>query len=152
MRLRPAKQSEAHALSELCFRSKAHWGYDAAFMEQSRKALTISKTRIRDVPVVVAVDDDEKLLGVYALEAEGKIVDLDLLFVDPPSIGTGVGKALFKDAVAEARMLGAREMTVLADPHAAGFYEAMGCRFDRMAPSDAVAGRELPLYRLRLRR
>jgi N-acetylglutamate synthase-like GNAT family acetyltransferase len=151
MRLRPAKQSEAHALSELCFRSKAHWGYDAAFMEQSRKPLTITKTRIRDVPVVVAVDDDERLLGVYALEAQGKVVDLDLLFVDPAAIGTGIGKALFKDATVEARMLGGREMTVLSDPHAAGFYEKMGCRFERMHVSDAIAGRELPLYRLKLR-
>lgn len=152
MRLRPAKQSEAHALSELCFRSKAHWGYDAAFMEQSRKALTITKARIRDMPVVVAVDDDERLLGVYALEAQGAVIDLDLLFVEPAAIGSGVGKALFKDAVAEARMLGGKEMTVLADPHAAGFYEAMGCKFDRMHVSDAIAGRELPLYRLFLSR
>ena len=152
MRLRPAKQSEAHALSELCFRSKAHWGYDAAFMEQSRKALTITKTRIRDTPVVVAVDEQERLLGVYALEAKDGVIDLDMLFVDPPAIGKGIGKALFNDAVAEARMLGAKEMTVLADPHAAKFYEAMGCRFDRMAPSDAVTRRQLPLYRLKLRR
>jgi N-acetylglutamate synthase-like GNAT family acetyltransferase len=152
MRLRPAKQSEAHALSELCFRSKAHWGYDAAFMEQSRKALTISKTKIRDVPVVVAVDEGEHLLGVYALEAQGRVIDLDLLFVDPPAIGSGIGKALFKDAISEARMLGGREMTVLADPHAAGFYEKMGCRFERMHVSDAIAGRELPLYVLSLRK
>ena len=102
MRLRPAKQSEAHALSELCFRSKAHWGYDASFMEQSRKALTISKIKIRDNPVVVAIDDHDQLLGVYALEAKDRIVDLDLLFIDPPAIGKGVGKALFKDAVSEA--------------------------------------------------
>ncbi len=152
MRLRAARQSEAQALSELCFRSKAHWGYDAAFMAQSRVALTISRTRIRDNPVVVAVDESDRPLGVYALAAEGDIVDLDLLFVDPLAIGTGVGRALFEDAVTEARMLGGREMTVLADPHAAGFYEAMGCRFKRLMPSDAVPDRELPFYRLDLRR
>lgn len=152
MRLRPAKQSEAHALSELCFRSKAHWGYDASFMERSRKALTISKIKIRDNPVVVAVDAQDLLLGVYALEATDGVVDLDLLFVDPPAIGKGVGKALFKDAVAEARMLGAKEMTVLADPHAAKFYEAMGCRFVENRPSDAIGGRQLPFYSLKLRR
>lgn len=152
MRLRPAKQSEAHALSELCFRSKAHWGYDAAFMEQSRKALTIPRTKIRDNPVVVAVDGDDRPLGVYALDVEESIVDLDLLFVDPKAIGTGVGRLLFEDAVNEAQMLGGREMTVLADPHASGFYEAMGCRFERLMPSDAVPGRTLPLYRLDLRR
>ena len=152
MRLRPARQSEAHALSELCFRSKAHWGYDAAFMEQSRKALTISRSKIGDNPVGVAVDGGDRPLGVYALDVVESIVDLDLLFVDPAAIGTGVGRKLFEDAVNEARMLGGREMTVLADPHAAGFYEAMGCRFERLMPSDAVPGRQLPFYRLALGR
>lgn len=150
MRLRPARQSEAPALSALCFRSKAHWGYDTAFMERSRQALTLSKAKIRDNPVVVAVDDAGVLLGVYALEIDGDSIDLDLLFVDPPWIGRGVGKALFLDAVAQARMLGGRQMTVLADPHAALFYQAMGCRFAGLRPSDAIPERALPFYRLPL--
>ena len=37
-------------------------------------------------------------------------------------------------------------MTILADPHAAPFYERMGARFVRNAPSDAIPGRTLPLY------
>ena len=37
-------------------------------------------------------------------------------------------------------------MTILADPNAAPFYERMGARFERMAPSDSIPGRELPLY------
>ena len=41
-------------------------------------------------------------------------------------------------------------MTILADPHAAGFYERMGARFLRMAPSDTIPGRELPFYGLDL--
>ena len=30
--IRPARVEEAAALSDLCFRSKAIWGYDAGFM------------------------------------------------------------------------------------------------------------------------
>jgi hypothetical protein len=37
-------------------------------------------------------------------------------------------------------------MTILADPNAARFYERMGARFLRNAPSDAIPGRSLPLY------
>jgi len=33
-----------------------------------------------------------------------------------------------------------------ADPNAAPFYERMGARFVRNAPSDAIPGRTLPLY------
>ena len=35
-------------------------------------------------------------------------------------------------------------MTILADPNAAAFYERMGARYLRHAPSDAIPGRTLP--------
>ena len=43
-------------------------------------------------------------------------------------------------------------LTILADPNAAGFYERNGAVADRQAPSDAVLGRELPLYEIGLDR
>lgn len=150
MHLRRAHPEEAFGLSELCFRSKAHWGYDAAFMAACRAALAIDAAKIVRQPVVVALDSEGCLAGVHALAFEGAIADLDLLFVDPPAIGTGVGRALFTDAAARARRQGCRALTVLADPHAAAFYERMGCRFVAMRPSDAVGGRQLPLFKLDL--
>src|SRR5476649_1400099 len=45
--IRPALLDEADALSALCLRSKAHWGYDAAFMALSQDALTISPALIK---------------------------------------------------------------------------------------------------------
>ena len=41
-------------------------------------------------------------------------------------------------------------LTILADPNAAGFYERNGAVRIGEAPSDAVPGRLLPLYELRL--
>ena len=32
--LRPARPGEAAALSDLALRSKAHWGYDQAFLDR----------------------------------------------------------------------------------------------------------------------
>ena len=40
--LRPARPEEAPALTELCLRSKAVWGYDAAFMQACRRELTMT--------------------------------------------------------------------------------------------------------------
>ena len=77
---------------------------------------------------------------------EGETSDLDAMFVDPPAIGSGTGRALFEAAVAMARRQGAKRMTILADPNAAPFYERMGARFLRNAPSDAIPGRTLPFY------
>ena len=53
------------------------------------------------------------------------------MFVDPPAIGGGAGRALFEAAVSLARRLGVARMTILADPNAAPFYERMGARFLR---------------------
>ena len=36
--IRPVRVEEAAALSDLCFRSKAVWGYDAGFMALKRDA------------------------------------------------------------------------------------------------------------------
>jgi GNAT superfamily N-acetyltransferase len=77
---------------------------------------------------------------------EGNRADLNLLFVDPSFLGRGVGRVLFGAAARMAPAFGARILTILADPHAAPFYERMGARFLRNAPSDAVPGRTLPLY------
>jgi predicted N-acetyltransferase YhbS len=48
------------------------------------------------------------------------------MWVTPGSIGTGVGKALFLDAMDRAATLEVREIEISADPNAAGFYERMG--------------------------
>jgi hypothetical protein len=58
----------------------------------------------------------------------------------------GIGRALFAHVIAVARLRGARHLTILADPNAAGFYEASGAVAIGDAPSDAIPGRRLPLY------
>ena len=77
-------------------------------------------------------------------------LNLNKLFVEPRLIRSGVGRALLAHAVAEARQLGAERLTILADPNAAGFHERDGAVRIGEASSDAVPGRLLPLYELRL--
>jgi GNAT superfamily N-acetyltransferase len=144
--IRNAKPGEGKNLTALCVRSKAHWGYDAAFMKKSAAALLVSEADIAAGRVLVAVDATGRTIGVACVMPEGETADLDVMFVDPPAIGSGAGRVLFEAAVALARVLGARRMTILADPNAAAFYERMGARFLRNAPSDAIPGRTLPLY------
>jgi GNAT superfamily N-acetyltransferase len=144
--VRSAKLDEAASLTALCVRSKAHWGYDAAFMKLSAPALAVSEDDIAAGRVLVAVDDADRVIGMACVLAEGDTADLDALFIDPPAIGSGAGRALFDAAVALARRRGARRMTILADPNAAAFYERLGARYLRNAPSDAIPGRTLPFY------
>ena len=144
--VRPAQAGEGGSLSALCVRSKAHWGYDATFMAQSARSLTVGEGDIADGRVLVAVDAAGMPTGVACVVPEGVVADLDMLFVDPPAIGLGAGRLLFDAAAALARRLGAHRMTILADPNAASFYERMGARFVCDAPSDAIPGRVLPFY------
>jgi GNAT superfamily N-acetyltransferase len=150
MQIRNARSDEAQRLTALCVRSKAHWGYDAEFMKMSAATLIVSDSDIAAGRVLVAVDDDDAVLGVASVLPEGETSDLDVLFVDPPAIGSGAGRALFDAAAALARRQGARRMTILADPNAAAFYKRMGARFLRNAPSDAIPGRTLPFYEVDL--
>jgi hypothetical protein len=43
--IRKARPDEAGELTELALRSKAHWGYDEAFMASCREELTVRKAR-----------------------------------------------------------------------------------------------------------
>ena len=144
--VRRARAGEGGSLTALCVRSKAHWGYGAAFMAMSAPSLTVSEASIAGGRVLVAVDATGRTIGVAGVELDGETADLDVMFIDPPAIGSGAGRALFDAAAGLARRQGARRMTILADPNAAAFYERMGARYLRNAPSDAIPGRTLPFY------
>jgi GNAT superfamily N-acetyltransferase len=146
--VRASRPGEAEALTALAVRSKAHWGYDDAFMTMSRASLTVSEADISSGRVLVA-ERQGLLFGMAKVEADG---ELGMMFVDPRALNRGVGRLLFEASVALARRLGARRMAILADPNAAPFYERMGARFVSQAPSDAIPGRTLPLYEYDLTR
>jgi GNAT superfamily N-acetyltransferase len=144
--LRLAQADEAESLTALCVRSKAHWGYDAEFMQLSTEALTVESKDIVAGRVLIAVDGNGQPLATASVLGDGETVDLEQMFVDPSAMRQGLGRMMFMSAVRLARKLGARRMTILADPNAAPFYERMGARFVRHAPSDAIPGRSLPFY------
>ena len=150
-RIRPARLEEAEALSSLCKRSKAHWGYDDVFMAQARPSLTVGVAQIEAGNVWVAEVGDA-LAGMVALAplSEPGLVDLDKLFIDPAHIGSGVGRTLLNAAINEARRRGYRRMAILADPNAAKFYERMSARYLDERSSDAIPGRLLPYFELTL--
>src|SRR5512138_571068 len=115
-------------------------------MKLSAVTLAVGEDDIAAGRVLVAVDATHRVIGMACVLPEGETSDLDALFVDPPAIGSGAGRALFEAAIILARCQGARRMTILADPNAAAFYERMGARYRRHAPSDAIPGRTLPFY------
>lgn len=141
--IRPARAAEAETLSELALRSKAHWGYDAAFMEACRDELTVAAGDVADRRAMVA-DRDGEILGFTTLEGQPPAGVLGMMFVEPQAIGQGIGRLLFEHTVAVGRELGFTRLTLDADPNAEPFYRAMGAVQAGSSPSGSLAGRTLP--------
>jgi predicted N-acetyltransferase YhbS len=144
LRLRPARAGEEAALTELAVRSKGHWGHDAAFLRRARTGLELRPGDL-DRWIVRVATRDGVVIGVSAVDAAAGV--LELLFVDPPAIGTGVGGALLRDALAEARAAGVESLVIASDPDAEPFYRAAGA-VPVGTTRSAATGRELPLLRI----
>ena len=154
--IRPARPQEADELGALAVRSKAHWGYDAAFMAAFRDELKISADQLAARRTYVAVTRGpdagavERILGFGTIEGEPPAGELGMLFVDPPAIGRGVGGALFSHLSAVAVDLGFHRLTIASDPNAEPFYLARGAVRIGGVPSVSIPGRTLPLLALAL--
>ncbi|MFN8378844.1 MAG: GNAT family N-acetyltransferase [Anaerolineae bacterium] len=147
--IRTALPEEAAELVALLLRSKAVWGYDAAFMGETQRQAqrAITPETITTHPTFAA-EIDRALAGFvclcpWASDPEG--IEIDWLFVDPAYIGRGVGRALVGHAAAAARQLGACRLWVVSDQNAEGFYRAMGMTRVGEEESSVQSGRMNPV-------
>ncbi|WP_328929279.1 GNAT family N-acetyltransferase [Streptomyces sp. NBC_00190] len=126
VKVRAARPAEAESLTQLVMRSKAHWGYGPEFLASCAPDLRIRPLDVTARRIVVAEDERGTVLGLASLDGPAPRASLGLLFVEPSAIGRGVGRLLYQDALRRAVELGVRALVIDADPHAAGFYRAMG--------------------------
>jgi GNAT superfamily N-acetyltransferase len=101
-RIRRARPEEAGLLSELAFRSKAHWGYDDAFMAACRDDLTLMPRALAERPHYL-LEYKDHIAGFYNLAKTPDGVFLQNLFVAPELIGRGVGGRLWAHMVRGSR-------------------------------------------------
>ena len=135
----------------LALRSKGYWGYDAEFLEACRAELTLAPEDLARLTVRVVERTDGHVVAFYALgPLDGSAGEVCFFFVDPPFMGTGVGRRLFEDLLATARSAGMGSLRIDADPGAAYFYERMGAARVGETPSNSIPGRLLPSYEVTL--
>ncbi|GGL00795.1 GNAT family N-acetyltransferase [Mangrovihabitans endophyticus] len=144
--LRPANAAEADTLSQLALRSKSHWGYDKHFLDACRADLTLSPDEIVARRAVVA-EIAGQVVGFYTLDGEPPEGEIGNLWVEPTRMRHGIGRLLWHRAVTAGREIGFRSLLIDADPHAEGFYLAMGAVRVGDSPSSAMPGRLLPRLR-----
>lgn len=143
--LRSARPDERAALSALCLHSKAHWGYEAAFLEACRAELTLSAEEVC-APGLSVAERAGAVAGLVQVSVAGEEAELLKLFVAPERMGEGVGRALYDWARGFATAGGAVRMRIEADPGAVPFYDRLGARRVGFAPSGSIAGRRLPVF------
>jgi GNAT superfamily N-acetyltransferase len=141
--IRRARGADAERLTAIAHAAKRHWGYPARWIRLWRADLTLTPRFIARHPVYCA-ERGGAVVGFYALSGRGAERELEHMWVDPPHMGGGVGTVLFRHALATLRAGGGRRLRIAADPHAAGFYRALGARLAGEVAS-RPRGRTLPL-------
>ena len=136
------------AINALILRSKAHWGYGADMMARMAQVLRLDTEAAGEGRAICALVDGAPV-GVAQLSIpyqgeRGCAIQLDLLFIAPEAIGTGLGRLLYSWALDQARAAEATRLDILSDPYALSFYTAMGARHVEDRASEAILGRMLP--------
>jgi N-acetylglutamate synthase-like GNAT family acetyltransferase len=152
MPIRRAVPEEAAMLTDLAMRSKAHWGYDSAFLAAVRDQLTFRPSRfLPDFHVYVLESDAGQPVGFCSLiPIDASTIELEDLFVEPACIAQGYGKQLWDFAVATARSSGYSRMSLVSDPYAEPFYARRGVARIGEKSSPAQVGRVLPVMEYRI--
>jgi GNAT superfamily N-acetyltransferase len=122
-----ARPEQAERLTQIAHAAKSYWGYPSQWIELWHNQLTVTRQFILHNEVYAAVDDeDQAILGFYALSGEGERMVLEHLWVQLRSLHGGVGRKLFEHAVQLATERGAQRIEIESDPNAEAFYQKMG--------------------------
>ena len=147
--IRRGRPEEAAQLRDLAHRSKAYWPYSAEFLAAVEPMLQLEPVDVETHEVWV-LEVDGVVGGWHRVRLHDERAELEDLWLEPPLIGTGLGRLLFEHAVDVARSAGARRLEWDAEPYAEGFYRAMGGEEIGRSPSAVEPGRTLPRMRLAL--
>jgi GNAT superfamily N-acetyltransferase len=140
--IRLAGLAECNRLTDISLRSKGYWGYDETFMVAVRDAMTID-AKTFETDDVFAIECAGAVVGFFSLTKERPLSYVDHFLIDPPAIRRGIGRAAWRQLESIARRLGIATLRVNSDPHARGFYEAMGMRHVADAPSEVFGSSRL---------
>ncbi|MER7108496.1 GNAT family N-acetyltransferase [Streptomyces sp. NPDC000229] len=122
VRIRRATPRDAKRLTSLVRNSRAYEGPYAPMVAGYR----VGPDYIDAHEVHLAVGEDERVLGFYALVLSPP--ELDLMFVADAAQGLGVGRRLVAHMTERARAAGAAFVRVVSHPPAEGFYRSVGAR------------------------
>ncbi|MEQ9570028.1 MAG: GNAT family N-acetyltransferase [Longimicrobiales bacterium] len=146
--VRAGRLDEAARLDEIARTAKASWGYPPEWIERWADELRVDPRALAADEVFVAEVGGE-CVGWTSLATTALGPEIAHLWVAPDAQGRGVGRALLDAVLREAARRGWLALRVESDPHAVGFYEAMGGRVvDRVAAHLDGVERWLPVLEM----
>lgn len=140
-----AEPGQAAALSELAFAAKASHGYGPELMAGWREDLSVTAGYLRS-QFVWTVRVEDELAGWGGTVGWGRRCRLEHLWIAPSQQGQGIGRILLYHLLVEARAAGWKELEIVSDPFAAGFYQRCGAY--SAGVETLPGGRQLPLLLL----
>ena len=151
MNVRPATLDEARTLTEIATEAKRYWGYSEQAMDSFHSTLTLEAEKL-DLSPPFVVEVDSRIVGFYQLIADGARMELQHLWVEPEHMNQGIGKLLMAHAVAQARVRGAKTITIDATANAVAFFLSCGARRigESPAPASGETGRARQLLEIAL--
>lgn len=143
MKLRKALPEEVDALNLFVRSSKAIWGYSDDFLDKYIERWGITKESIEKKSIKV-LEDNGVIHGVFRLgKNKKKGIELDLFFVNPKFIKTGVGRKMWGIIDESARANKWKGFELIVDPNAEKFFHRMGAKTVRTDESFVVMKYEL---------
>ena len=90
------------------------------------ESLVLSDNGVMEGRMRVAVGEGDAVVGFATYLISNGVAELKDLFVDPPWMRRGIGRALVMDLSARLSELHFEKLEVTANPHAMAFYEHVG--------------------------
>ena len=151
LRIIAAREGSLAAINALVARSKAHWSWPAGYLEKALPLHALYLSYLRDNYCFEVLGPRDDLLAFFAVVASGARAVLDNLWVKPEVIGRGIGRRACEHIVRLARQHGWRELRVLPDPPAEGFYVKSGfLDTGERVPSRVLGGPTFSVYSMKI--
>src|SRR5271166_3579366 len=122
--IRAAVPGDMAALNDVFRSSSLSNDGDRSYLLAHPDVLELSDLAVTEGRTRAAVADDA-IVGFATWLSAGDAIEIEDLFVDPPWMRQGIGRALVLDLIADARARGIRRVDVTANQHALAFYEKL---------------------------
>jgi len=136
-------------LTQICRKSKRHWGYPDYLIDLWKEELTITPRYIRKHNVLKIVNENHEILGFGSIDSVNGngLYEIGHFWILPEFMGKNIGKILLDRL--ENRFGKKAIIQVVSDPNAMSFYEKFGYRKVGEVKSKPD-GRKLPLLKKKL--